>query len=313
LLQEQFSSYESVRPTSAKAVLPCQHTAMSSFHKTASGTCVHYIQSGTETGPLILLLHGLGGSTRTFEPLLPFLPADYHIVNIDLEGFGKTALNKTQSTISVGRHVADLGDVISHLQRHSCTASNSTQPIVLIGHSLGSIIAVQYAARHPKAVSGLGLLGVGKSAAHIPAARERMLGLAKRTRAEGIDVAADIAKSSNVPAGADSDSARNEVRAAVAASDAEGYARTCEAMVSADHKDPDYSQITVPVVFVSGEDDIISPPARAEEIGKLLGGPKGLFVVHGGHQPILSDLAGTRTAMVRLFELVGSGRKDAAR
>lgn len=277
-------------------------TTMSSFYTTKSGTCTHYIESGNKTGPLLLLLHGLGGSTETFAPLIPHLPlTTYRIIAIDIEGFGNTRLNTTQSTISIDRHVEDLSDVISHLQGSSQPTDGS---IILIGHSLGSVIALQYAARHANAVAGLGLIGVGRSAAHISAARDRMLGLAAKTRAEGIDAAAELAMTTNFPSDDTSDHAREEVRKAVAGSDVEGYARTCEAMVAKDHADPDYSKITCPAVFISGDRDMISPLAKAEEIRKLLGGSSEIFVVSGGHQPILSDLQRTQQAVARLFELI---------
>ncbi|OQD84847.1 hypothetical protein PENANT_c011G05551 [Penicillium antarcticum] len=71
--------------------------------------------------------------------------------------------------------------------------------IILIGHSLGAIVSMHYASRHPSQIRGLVLLGAGRSIAHIPAARERMLGMAAKTREEGIQAAADMAASSNFP------------------------------------------------------------------------------------------------------------------
>ncbi|KAK5729513.1 hypothetical protein LTR17_011933 [Elasticomyces elasticus] len=269
----------------------------SNYVTTKNGTKTHYTRCGRDIGPLLILLHGLGGSSHTFTPLLPHLPVATHdILSVDFEGFGATPLTKRKEALSIDRYVEDLESLITHLE--------STEDIIIIGHSLGSIVALNYAAKHPKQVRGLGLLGVGRSASHIPAARERMLGLAAKVRNEGIEAAAELATQTNVPPDDTTESAtfaRAEVRNAVLSSDSEGYAQICEAMVSLDHKDPDYRSIICPVVFVTGRHDTLSPPLRAEELASLLGGRSTVHLVQGGHQPILSDLQGTAKAISELF------------
>ncbi|KAK5108474.1 hypothetical protein LTR62_008292 [Meristemomyces frigidus] len=278
---------------------------------TTSGTKLHYNLSGTEEGSLIILLHGLGGSSETFTPLLPYLPLSTHtVVAVDFEGFGETPLEEPATPLSIQRYVADLDDLITSLQntrRTKTTTSSSTKPVIIIGHSLGSIVALQYAAREPRNVVGLGLLGVGRSASHIPAVRDRMLALAKLVRTQGIEAAAELAMQTNFPPGKDTLAVeREEVRRAVAKSNPEAYAQVCEAMVDQKHQDPDYSAISCPVVFVSGRGDTISPPLRAKELAPLLRGDSDIFVVEGGHQPVLSDLEGTRRAIDGLFNRIGA-------
>lgn len=279
----------------------------SDFFHTPSGTKTHYISYGNPSGPLLITLHGLGGSTETFSPLIPHLSLNrFRIISVDFEGFGKTAL--TDTPISVARHVADLDDLVAFLQgpeseQTTASTNNSRQPLVIIGHSLGSVIALHYAAKYPNNVAGLGLLGVGRSASHIEAVKQRMQGMAAKVRAEGIRDAADLATKTNFPEDA-TEQQMQEVWKAVAASDPEGYARTCEAMVGDDHVDPEYGRITCPTVFVTGEKDMISPPARAMEVSGLLGGKSVILVVRGGHQPVLSDLEGTVAALEKLFAMI---------
>jgi pimeloyl-ACP methyl ester carboxylesterase len=138
-----------------------------------------------------------------------------------------------------------------------------------------------------------------------------MLGLAERVRNEGIQSAAILAMTSNFAVGEDDRDARREhVRKEVAASNPQAYAMVCEAMVSAEHIDPDYSSIVCPAVFVSGRGDVISPPARAHGVSGLMGGKTLVEIVRGGHQPVLSDLEGTRDAMVELFRLMSSSSEQ---
>lgn len=278
------------------------------LYTTKNGTETHYEVSGSTIGRLIVLLHGLGGSSRTFAPLLPHLPYQTHrILAVDFEGFGATPLSNLSAPLSIARYVADLDDLIAHIQGSRACEDQEVKPspIIIIGHSLGSIVALHYTTKHPSDIGGLVLLGVGRSVSHIAAVKERMLALAATVREQGIDAAADIAASSNFPANSETTYAmRREVRKTVECSDPEAYAQICEAMISTSHQDPDYAAIKCPVALISGSEDVISPPARAEGLAPLLGGNCTVSLVKGGHQPIMSDLEGTNHAVRQLLGLV---------
>ncbi|KAJ9157565.1 Alpha beta hydrolase fold protein [Pleurostoma richardsiae] len=281
---------------------------MSSYFTTPSGTKIHFLQSGNPSGQLLICLHGLGGSTETFTPLLPLLPQSFNVVRVDFPGFGKTPLPAPPARVSVEGHVADLHHLITSLQAAALPAAPAAAaagPVVLVGHSLGAIVALQYAARSPEGVAGLLLLGAGRAAGHIPAARQRMLDLAAGVREKGIRFAADTSAKSNfyedAPGRSVSPEAREAVREAVAASDPEGYAQTCEAVVDLAHVDPDYAKIKCPAVFVAGDKDVISPLSRSQDLAALVGGEGVVEVVKSGHQPILEDLEGVKRALDTLL------------
>jgi len=168
---------------------------VSSHFTTTSGTLLHFLQGGEPSGPLLICLHGLGGSTETFVPLVPSLPQTYNIVLIDFQGFGKTSLADPRKHVSIAGHVIDLSDIIVSLQETS--RAPNVSKVVIVGHSLGAIVALHYAAAHPERVGGLALLGPGRAAGHIPAVRQRMLDLATAVRETGIDIAAETAVKSN--------------------------------------------------------------------------------------------------------------------
>lgn len=127
------------------------------------------------------------------------------------------------------------------------------------------------------------------------------------TRKLGISHAADLAAVSNFPPAEKrevSPEMRQAVRDAVAGSDPEGYARTCEMMVDPGHIDPDYTQITCPTIFVAGDMDGISPVERSTDLSNLVAGNSSVVIVNSGHQPILEDLEGTAAAVKELLSKV---------
>lgn len=104
----------------------------------------------------------------------------------------------------------------------------------MVGHSLGTVVALHFAALLPSIVAGLVLLGVARSASHIPFVRQRMLDMAGNARRNGIEWAAGLASTSKFPPpekrSVDAD-LRQQVRKQVIGSDTELYALACEMMV----------------------------------------------------------------------------------
>ncbi|KAJ5913659.1 hypothetical protein N7504_002542 [Penicillium tannophilum] len=276
-------------------------SSASFYYKTPNGTNLHFTQAGNPSGSLVVLLHGLGGSTKTFQPIVQSLSPQIHrLICVDLEGFGQTPLSSPSTTLSVLRYVDDLEHLVAHLQGSLGAPSGK---LLFIGHSLGSIISMHYASKHPNQIRGLILLGPGRSIAHIPAARERMLGLAAKARTEGIEAVADMAAISNFPLkGTVPPETRQVVRQAVASCDAEAYAKACEAIADVDHLDPEYSSICAPTLLLAGSHDIISSPQISFGLQELIGDNAQVKVLGGiGHQMILQDFEGTTEAIKSLL------------
>ncbi|GGY87046.1 hypothetical protein GCM10011613_35300 [Cellvibrio zantedeschiae] len=87
----------------------------------------------------IVLLHGWGSNSQSWQPLIPALQNIANIITIDLPGFGASP-EVPEFTVDV---VVDL------------IAAQLPKKCVLIGWSLGGMLAVQIAARYPQRVSRL--------------------------------------------------------------------------------------------------------------------------------------------------------------
>ncbi len=234
----------------------------------------------------MVLMHGLGGTTNAFQPLIQHFSPRFTMLRFDFAGSG---LSTFRTPPSVPQFVEDLSSILQ---------SRETKELpILVGHSLGSIVAMHYAAQHPD-VPALVLIGPGRSASHIPAVVERMRGLGVTAR-QGIEGIRDSSVDNNVAPNS-SDLVRTVFRQMISSQTADGYAATCDAICSKSHVDPDYSLIKSPAVLIAGDQDNISPLSRSEELKGLVGGGSekvSIEIVHSGHQQVLEDTTGVIKAI----------------
>ncbi len=110
---------------------------------------VHYIDyGGADDGPLVVCVHGLGGSAISFDLIGPLLAAQCRVYAIDLVGHGRTPVLGRSATLGANRRVLDhfLTQVVG-------------EPAVLIGNSMGGQLSLLQAAKRPDSVAGLVLIG----------------------------------------------------------------------------------------------------------------------------------------------------------
>jgi pimeloyl-ACP methyl ester carboxylesterase len=107
---------------------------------------VHYVDFGGSGRPVVLV-HGLGGSHLNWCLLAPRLAAHARVTAVDLAGFGLTHPHGRSTGV---RANADL------LMRFLDAVAGT--PAVLVGNSMGGMVSILAAARHPEAVSALVLI-----------------------------------------------------------------------------------------------------------------------------------------------------------
>ena len=117
-------------------------------HVTIHGHSVGYRRAGA--GEPILLIHGLAGSSRTWDDVIPELAERYDVIAPDLLGHGESA--KPIGDYSLGAFASGLRDFLSVLGVASVT---------IVGHSFGGGVAMQLAYQHPHVVDRLVLVGSG--------------------------------------------------------------------------------------------------------------------------------------------------------
>jgi pimeloyl-ACP methyl ester carboxylesterase len=120
-----------------------------SFMPNAANIYYHaHLGSSEGLSPPVVLIHGAGGTHLYWPSEVRRLPG-YRVYAPDLPGHGKSGERGLQSIHSYAQALIDWLDAID---LHSA---------VLIGHSMGSAIALTLALDHPGRVLGLGLVGAG--------------------------------------------------------------------------------------------------------------------------------------------------------
>jgi pimeloyl-ACP methyl ester carboxylesterase len=109
---------------------------------------VHYLDfGGPAAGPVIVAVHGLGGSAVNWAAIAPLLTSRYRVVAPDLAGHGLTQ--------SAGRG-ADVA--ANRVLLHRFIESVSAAPVILMGNSMGGMISLLEARAAPRTVAGLMLI-----------------------------------------------------------------------------------------------------------------------------------------------------------
>jgi len=117
-------------------------------HVSIHGHEVGYRRGGD--GPVILLLHGIAGSSRTWKEVMPALAVDSTVIAPDLLGHGESA--KPMGDYSLGAYASGLRDFLGALGIPRAT---------LVGQSFGGGVAMQLAYQHPECCERIVLVGSG--------------------------------------------------------------------------------------------------------------------------------------------------------
>jgi pimeloyl-ACP methyl ester carboxylesterase len=116
------------------------------------GHDVAYRQAGS--GPVLLMIHGIAGSSGTWVPVMPLLAEHYTVIAPDLLGHGESA--KPRGDYSLGAYASGVRDLLGVLGHERAT---------VVGHSLGGGVAMQFAYQFPQMAERLVLVcsgGLGK-------------------------------------------------------------------------------------------------------------------------------------------------------
>jgi pimeloyl-ACP methyl ester carboxylesterase len=108
-----------------------------------------HVANDSGDGPAVVLIHGIASSSVTYEFVLPLIAERHRVITIDLLGFGGSPVPH-DSSYSLAEHVASVRRTLRSLRIRG--------RFVLVGHSMGGIIAARFAARYRRRLTRLVLV-----------------------------------------------------------------------------------------------------------------------------------------------------------
>ena len=120
------------------------------------GRAFELLEQGRRGGTPLLLLHGITDTWRSFEPVLPWLPEDWHVVSLSQRGHGGS---DPAASYRTREFAADAAAVMQAL--------GMERPIV-VGHSMGAANALRVGIDFPDRVRGIVAAGAFASFADKP-------------------------------------------------------------------------------------------------------------------------------------------------
>ena len=220
-------------------------------------------------GPPIVLIHGLGGDSNTFQTLLPTL-SGFRVIRPDLPGAGRSPLRPGLDGLrGLTRAVTDGLKALGIGRAY------------LVGHSMGTLLCQYMAAAAPDRVSGMALFGPILEPPS--AARQGLLARADDAQRAGMSGIADAVAGASVSDASDRDHpvTRVFVRESLMRQDPAGYAAHCRALAAAEPAD--HGRIACPVLLATGAADPVAPPAMAEALSHAIPNTRLEVVADAGH------------------------------
>jgi pimeloyl-ACP methyl ester carboxylesterase len=115
----------------------------------AGDLTLHYAQWG-EQGRALILVHGITANAYCFQAFADALANDHRVFAYDLRGRGDS--DKPETGYGIPMHAADLAELIDTL--------GLDRPVV-VGHSLGAMLSLYFAAHYPDKLSQLVMIDAG--------------------------------------------------------------------------------------------------------------------------------------------------------
>ena len=238
-------------------------------------------------GPVLLLLHGIAGSSRAWREVMPALAERHRVIAPDLLGHGESA--KPRGDYSLGAYASGIRDFLGVLEVERAT---------LVGQSFGGGVAMQLAYQHPELCERLVLVdsgGLGREvnpilrAATLPLAEYVMPVLFPSFVRERGDAVSRFLKDRGIRSGRAAE-VWLAYRSLTETENRKAFVRTVRSVIdpggqTVSAMDRLYLAAQVPTLIVWGADDAIIPASHGHAAHEAVPGSR-LEVFEGvGHFP----------------------------
>ncbi len=244
------------------------------------------------SGQPILFIHGFPLDHSMWRNQY-VLSNQFHIIVPDLAGFGDSGA--ATSPMSMNQFADDLNSLLEALE--------VSDPVAVCGLSMGGYIGWQFAKHHSKRMSHLIACDTRAANDSSEIARARSIA-AEGARNNGSGPVADamVEKLIYQHDQAEQKDLVGSVHEVISKTDPESIAQGHLAMAVRPDSTSWLNEISVPALFIVGENDEITPPAEMQSNAQSVPGSQFVEIQNAGHLPPLENSNGFNTA-VRQFLL----------
>jgi 3-oxoadipate enol-lactonase len=209
------------------------------------GTLLHYRTCGPEGAPALVFVNSLGTDARIWDAVIASLSTEFFCLSYDKRGHGLS--DAPEGEYSLDDHLADLEGLLDHV---------GLDRVVVIGVSIGGLIAQGIALKSPQRVAGLVLCCTAPRMGDVAMWTARI----DTARTKGLEPMADAVMERWFSPGFRRDRAVDLAgwRNLFLRTNSQGYANTCATL-----RDTDLSSaipaIAAPTLVIAGDADLAAP------------------------------------------------------
>jgi 3-oxoadipate enol-lactonase len=244
---------------------------------TINGLYLHHEIQGE--GPPIVFVHGLGATSNVWHAQRMTLSKYYQVIVYDRSGSGRS--QKAPDSYSIDRWADELAGLLDHL---------AVPSVVVVGHSLGSMVSQRFAGKYPERIKALVL--AGGEAELGPEEKKALTERARSIEANGLIAVVGSWLSAVLSA------ATREANPALAglaremflSNDARTYAQHCLALRDGAVRS-DHAHIACPTLLTVGDQDLVTPLSWQRQIAAGIANSRIRIIPNTAHMTMLESPA----------------------
>jgi 3-oxoadipate enol-lactonase len=251
-----------------------------------NGLNIHHEIQGEGDGPPIVFVHGLGATSNVWHGQRTAFSKHYRVITYDRSGSGRS--QRGRESYSIDAWTDELVALLDYLAIPSA---------VVVGHSLGSMVAQRFAGTHADRTRALIL--AGGEAVLGPEEKKAMTERVRAIEAHGLVAVADAWLAASLSA------ATREANAALAglaremflSNDAATYALHCLALRDGDVRG-DHHNIGCPTLLTVGDQDLVTPLGWQRQIAANIRNSRIRIIPNTAHMTMLEAPAVFNTVVM---------------
>jgi pimeloyl-ACP methyl ester carboxylesterase len=243
----------------------------------SSDTDIFYEVAGR--GPDVVLLHPFPANRGVWKPAAALLEPRYRLILPDLRGHGESGVGEGPATME--KHVADIARVMDEA---------GIRKAVLAGESIGGYILFEFWRRMRERVSALILCNT-KAGADTEEARANRLRSAEDVEKRGVEpfIESMIPKLLGESTRSNRPDLVDAARAMMMKMSPAGIAAVQRGMAARPDSTPTLATVNVPVLIVTGDEDVLTGLAEAELMHRHIPGSALKVIARAGHYAVFEQ------------------------